>query len=253
MYLVENKDHIIQNLENLEYYLTEGDEIQMNQANQLIKRGTCFIAYQIDNELRFSPSRFVGYYDNTIEKHQRSTTKHGGITNSAISKILHSNPLNDDQLDSEYIKYCHKLGIRPSEKGSFGVKRKFWKFHLKNDFQNNITLGDEFPEGRIVERKHIARERNKKLIAEVKVNFRSKYGDLYCQVCEFNFENVYGEIGQNFIECHHTLPVSEMPDGHKTKVEDMAVLCSNCHKMIHRKRPWLRVEDLKKLINSGGR
>lgn len=250
MHLVENKNQIIQNLETLENYLSEEDKFQMKEAIRLIKRGTCFIAYQTDNELRFSPSRFVGYFENNIEKHQRSTTKHGGITNNAISKILKSKPLTDDKLDSEYLKYCHKLGITPTKKGSFGVKRKFWKFYLENDFQNNLTLSNEFPEGKIVERKHKARERNQKLISEVKTNFKSKYGKLDCQICGFDFENVYGEIGQDFIECHHTVPVSEMLDNQKTKIEDIVILCSNCHRMIHRKRPWLRIEDLKKLINN---
>lgn len=251
MYLVEDKNQIIQNLEKLENYLTGDNENQMKEANQLIKRGTCFIAYQTDNELRFSPSRFVGYVENNIEIHQRSTTKHGGITNSAISKILKSKPLDDDKLDSEYLKYCHKLGIMPSEKGSFGIKRKFWRFNLEYDFQNNLMLSNEFPEGKIVGRKHIARERNQKLISEVKINFKSKYGKLNCQICGFDFEKVYGEIGKDFVECHHTVPVSEMLDNHKTKIEDIVILCSNCHRMIHRKRPWLKIKDLKKLINNG--
>lgn len=160
MHLVEDKNQIIQNLETLENYLAGDNEKQMKEANQLIKRGTCFIVCQTDNELRFSPSRFVGYFENNIEKHQRSTTKHGGITNSAISKILKSKLLNDDKLDSEYLKYCHKLGIMPSEKGSFGIKRKFWRFDLEYDFQNNLMLSNEFPEGKIVERKHTAREKS---------------------------------------------------------------------------------------------
>lgn len=249
MHVVENKNQIIDNIETLENYLAEDDEILMKEANLLIKRGTCFIAYKADDELRFSPSRFVGYFENNFEKHRASTTKHGGTTNNAISKILKSKPLNDDKLNSEYLKFCYNLGIIPTEKGSFGIKRKFWKFNLENDFQNNLTLSNEFPEGKIVERKHKARERNQKLITEVKTNFKSKYGRLNCQICGFDFENVYGIIGKDFVECHHIIPVSEMLDNHKTKIEDIVILCSNCHRMIHRKRPWLRIEDLKKLIN----
>ena len=248
MKLIENPEQLFKNLETLENYLTEGDEIQMLEANLLIKRGTCFVAYKVDGELRFSPSRFIGYLNNNIEKHQNSTTKHGGITNNAISKVLKSKPINDDDLDYEYLKYCHKLGITPSEKGSFGVKRKFWKLNLINDFENNQNLNNEFPEGKIVERKHKARERNKNLIEEVKTNYKNRFGKLVCQVCDFNFEKKYGEIGEDFIECHHTIPVSEMKENHKTKIEDIVILCSNCHRMIHRKRPWLSIHELKKLI-----
>ncbi|WP_236906927.1 HNH endonuclease [Clostridium sporogenes] len=55
-------------------------------------------------------------------------------------------------------------------------------------------------------------------------------------------------MGEDFIEGHHIKPVSELKEGEKTKVEDIVLLCSNCHKMIHRKRPWLSREKLKTLI-----
>jgi predicted HNH restriction endonuclease len=38
-----------------------------------------------------------------------------------------------------------------------------------------------------------------------------------------------------------------MKAGHKTKIEDIAMLCPNCHRMAHKKRPWLKMSELKKL------
>ena len=35
---------------------------------------------------------------------------------------------------------------------------------------------------------------------------------------------------------------------HKTKPEDIAMLCANCHRMVHKKRPWLKMKDLSKLL-----
>jgi putative restriction endonuclease len=61
--------------------------------------------------------------------------------------------------------------------------------------------------------------------------------------------NPQGEIGEEFVEGHHTVPVSELKEGQKTRVEDIALVCSNCHKMLHRRRPWLSKEELKKLIS----
>ncbi len=58
-----------------------------------------------------------------------------------------------------------------------------------------------------------------------------------CQVCGFDFEAVYGSHGRGFIEVHHKVPVSSLEE--KTRIDprtDMAVVCSNCHRMIHRKR-----------------
>ena len=61
---------------------------------------------------------------------------------------------------------------------------------------------------------------------------------------------MYGLIGEDFIECHHTLPVSELTPDSKTRIEDIALLCANCHRMVHRRRPWLRIEDLRKLLQA---
>ena len=47
------------------------------------------------------------------------------------------------------------------------------------------------------------RERNSKVVQLAKQNFKDKNGRLYCQVCEFDFEKEYGEIGADFIEAHH--------------------------------------------------
>ncbi|WP_410979913.1 HNH endonuclease [Bacillus cereus] len=56
-------------------------------------------------------------------------------------------------------------------------------------------------------------------------------------MCSFDFYETYGEIGEDFIKGHHTILVSELEEGHKTKIADIAILCSNCHRMLHRKRP----------------
>jgi len=107
----------------------------------------------------------------------------------------------------------------------------------------------EFPEGIEIERKHKLRERNQAVIKEAKNEFKGKYGRLYCQVCGFDFYSSYGEIGQDYIEGHHILPISKLRGEIKTKVSDIALVCSNCHRMLHRKRPWLKMSELKNLID----
>ena len=57
-----------------------------------------------------------------------------------------------------------------------------------------------------------------------------------CQVCGFNFEESYGQLGKEFIEAHHLVPISDLK-GKRVELDprkDFAVLCSNCHSMIHR-------------------
>src|SRR5699024_3020730 len=56
-----------------------------------------------------------------------------------------------------------------------------------------------------------------------------------CYACGFNFEEVYGERGKDFIEIHHIKPLSTL----EKEVEidpgtDLIPLCANCHRMVHR-------------------
>jgi predicted HNH restriction endonuclease len=58
-----------------------------------------------------------------------------------------------------------------------------------------------------------------------------------CKVCNFDFEEKYGEHGKNYIEVHHIVPLSTIPAPSTIDPEkDLTVLCSNCHRMIHRRR-----------------
>lgn len=107
----------------------------------------------------------------------------------------------------------------------------------------------EFPEGKEIERKHKLRERNQAVIKAAKDSFKQKEGKLYCQVCGFDFHDKYGEIGCDFIEGHHTMPISKLEGEVRTKVKDVALVCSNCHRMLHRRRPWLKMGELKRLID----
>ena len=250
MKLINSKNQLIKNIDTLEGYLTEGDEFSSSETKALVKRGTCFVAYKIDKELRFAPSRFIGYVDNKLGKHTASDSKDGRETNKVIIQILGTQPQPNDKLNDKYLEYCNRLGIQPSEKGAFGAPRKFWQLDIDREFENNEGLTGEFPEGKIVEITHKARERNSQVIALAKEKFKKQNGRLFCQVCGFDFEKTYGDIGKEFIEGHHTIAVSEMTADHKTKVEDIAMLCANCHRMVHKKRPWLTMKDLNKLIKN---
>jgi putative restriction endonuclease len=81
-----------------------------------------------------------------------------------------------------------------------------------------------------------------------KQNRLNRDGRLDCDCCGFNFSQTYGAVGEGFIEAHHTLPVSEMEDEHITTVDDLALVCANCHRMLQRRRPWLNPADLRTLL-----
>jgi predicted HNH restriction endonuclease len=57
-----------------------------------------------------------------------------------------------------------------------------------------------------------------------------------CNICGFDFEETYGDRGKQYIEVHHLRPVSSLAK--RTRVDpktDMTTVCSNCHRMIHRR------------------
>lgn len=107
---------------------------------------------------------------------------------------------------------------------------------------------EEAPEGRLLTCIHLARERSRKLVESKRRQVLKKNGRLLCEICGFDFTVYYGSRGEGFMECHHTKPVHTLANGHKTHLNDLALVCSNCHRMIHRTRPWLSVDEMKQIV-----
>ena len=79
----------------------------------------------------------------------------------------------------------------------------------------------------------------------------TKEGDYSCEVCGFNFEAVYGELGKAFIHVHHKIPLFLIGKSYHPDIKkDFALVCPNCHAMWHRKDPPYNVDDLKRIIKS---
>lgn len=106
----------------------------------------------------------------------------------------------------------------------------------------------EADEGRILTRIHRLRERNRKLVEQRKAQALRLNGNLRCEVCGFDFSAQYGTHGDGFIEAHHIKPLHLIEPGTKTKLSDLALLCANCHRMIHARRPWLSLDELRQII-----
>lgn len=176
-------------------------------------------------------------------------------TNSVYLKMENFHALNPDHdegsmkhvsnLDKEMMQYYFS---KPEE--------------LHKDATNILKLSKQEPdvpppfdfdfeepmEGMMYAAWHIRRERNKRIVKQKKEMVMDTLKKLLCESCEFDFEQSYRERGKGFIECHHKVPLSEIEVGRKTKLEDLALVCSNCHRIIHRKRPWLTVEQVRELM-----
>ena len=100
-----------------------------------------------------------------------------------------------------------------------------------------VDIGTQ--EGRAILRVHLRRERSRKLIDD----FKASLTNYACEACGDDMEAIYGQLGADYIEAHHKVPVAQIEEGQTTKLSDLAALCANCHRMIHR-NGLMSVEDL---------
>jgi len=129
-----------------------------------------------------------------------------------------------------YNDYMHKTNILTSNTEFIGK------------YKNNVE------EGKRILTTHYSYERDPKIVNDFKEKCIAEQRELRCEACNFSSEETYGERGQGFIEVHHLKPVSQMNPGEKTSLNDLALICSNCHKMIHRKMPYLTIDELKQIL-----
>jgi len=103
-------------------------------------------------------------------------------------------------------------------------------------------------EGTIVVASHLRRDRDPKLrqtkIAQVKACGKM----VSCEICGFDFAKVYGEHGRGYIEVHHVVPL-HISGPTATRLDDLILICSNCHRMIHHGKQWLTPNELRGIMH----
>lgn len=197
----------------------------------------------------------------------------------ALSQLLSKLPLHEERKFSSTFRnptgvHMKLQNIRNLDNSQVGrglsaaskLDREIWfEFHQKADKLNKlaeaIRLGaslaiaetpvdgeTEAEEGQILMRIHRSYERKNSLVAKRKSERRKETGGLLtCEVCDFDFVSKYGTRGEDFAECHHKVPIAEF-GVRTTKLQDLAILCANCHRMIHVKKPMLTVEQLSQIV-----
>jgi hypothetical protein len=90
------------------------------------------------------------------------------------------------------------------------------------------------------QRKRLILERNRELKlrnAKIAQVLSSKRSRLVCEVprCGFDFLAQYGELGRGYAHVHHrTALAAASTRGRRVTLDDLAIVCANCHAMIHR-------------------
>jgi hypothetical protein len=91
---------------------------------------------------------------------------------------------------------------------------------------------------------HLQRERNQTLVRNKKKHAAS----LDCEVCGFSFGRAYGSAAGDYCEVHHLLPLSEVEHASRTKLEDLVILCANCHRVVHLRNPPHTLDEVKRML-----
>jgi len=113
---------------------------------------------------------------------------------------------------------------------------------------DKIQLHKEYLEGARSACEQVTFRRN----ADLAKTAKDFYG-YTCQICGFNPSDVYGDSYKSVaLECHHLRPFCERGQDkpiEPTKLNDVTVLCSNCHKLVHSRDPVIGLEEAKAILN----
>jgi hypothetical protein len=106
-------------------------------------------------------------------------------------------------------------------------------------------------EGRLLARIHVYKERDKAFAKRVKSYKKSKNGGkLVCEACDLDPVKLYGAEGERCLEAHHLIPIEQLQPDSITRVEEMAVVCASCHRIIHSQKPCIPVADLRATLTA---
>lgn len=90
---------------------------------------------------------------------------------------------------------------------------------------------------RIVAHMKLERVRNHEAVEAKREAVRdANGGQLSCEHCDTDWYVLYGaEVAEGIFDIHHTVPLSQMDEGHQTTIKDLLCLCANCHRAEHRR------------------
>jgi MoxR-like ATPase len=137
---IQTREDIIANIKTLYSYLNGdfGDDYKAWAVDKM-KRGHNFVVEIIDGKVCFAPSRFVGYLNNTKEKHEQN---HGDGTQTDDQIKAYYKLYVDNRLDELFQKETSKFGV-------FSGNKKYWLLDgvtvediISFDKTNNQTRGN---------------------------------------------------------------------------------------------------------------
>lgn len=185
--------------------------------------------------------RFTTEYINNVKKIK--SILNAGMRVDHSGHIFLENVFWEDLINGFLRLIGEAINIHSLEKND----KPIFNFYKKRAL--NIPLDVDASEGNPILRQHLIRERNRKIIRDKKREVIDKGDKIKSEVCAFDFEKIYGDIGKEFCEVHHLVPLHQADGLIKTKLEDLAIVCSNCHRMLHKENPVFTIDEMKKIIS----
>lgn len=174
----------------------------------------------------------------------------GNIYNAYISKTSDNSrtrlcfrPKLKTYLSNRYNTNAH-MCITKIEDNKYSMSIKTMdEFKDTHSTSTKEINNKEYFEGLLKETKLVNHKRNRTAREECIQNSKGK-----CCVCGFDFSKTYGSLGKGFLEVHHKVPISQYKNEHSILLNDLCAVCSNCHRMLHRTKDPMNVDELKKII-----
>jgi len=212
----------------MQSHITQSDQNVPNEITQEMIYKAVNDYLQGNVEHRFRDSRD---YDVIIDGNRYPPKAIIGLA----SRYIIGRPLTPDEFSAGVDKKCFKV-------------LKDLGFHIVPKHEE-IYNGDEVKEYREGSTKSILVNKYER-DRQARDKCLSHYKNLNCQICGFNFEETYGDLGVGFIHVHHKVPLHQIKEEYEIDpIRDLIPVCPNCHAMLHRdKNRVLTVEELKILL-----
>lgn len=201
-------------LEAVAYEMKEGDIIYAKEGPSIVAKGTVIHGYKFDSEILGRKDVDWGHF----------------------VKVDWTDVVAEDQIRFVGPAQNTVHELRPDE--ILLLEDQIAKLRKKPQPTQYEVL-----EGRATSCHRRFKIRDRKII-EIKKHL----SDYRCEICSLNFEERYGKIGHQYIVVHHLKPIGARKRASRTTLDELILVCSNCHVMLHKRRPPYTPEELGKAL-----
>ena len=202
-----------------------------------------------------SASDYIYNYSNLIQGKLFTRTTNSSATDFYLEKIYQED--GREGLRKALLSLSQHIDYYEDKSGSAVKKRKevYLKYLTLLDLVSSQPIYPDEVDGSV---KYSEGKSKQVLVNTYERNLIARqvcldhYGG-NCQVCDFDFEKIFGEIGKGFIHVHHVVDLATIGEEYSVDpILDLIPVCPNCHAMLHRRKPAYKIDELKILLDNKG-